>query len=146
MLFAFGGMDPVPGQKQAEDALGNLASQGILGSLCVLLAVALFLSIRALLKSKDDRITDQKSMTDALGKVNEATKDLAIEMKEHAANQTIEANKSQEVVRSALASQEKTFTEVRNVVSNLSTSVGSLQQEQARLMTSMDRRHGKVTG
>lgn len=125
MLFAFG-LQNVPGQKPAEDALGNLASHGILGSICVLLAVALFLSIRALLKSKDDRIGDQKAMTDALGKVNEATKDLAIEMKEHAAAQTIEANRTHEKVQNVLANQEKALIEVRNVVSNL-------QQEQARL-------------
>ena len=146
MLFALGSMDPVPGQKPAEDALSNLASHGILGSICVLLAVALFLAVRALLKSKDDRVTDQKAMTDALGKVNEAAKDLAIQMKEHAANQLVEANKSQETVRSALASQERSFQEVRNVVSNLQTSVNNLQQEQTRLTSNLDRRHGKVAG
>lgn len=146
MLFASGALDPVPGQKQAEDALSNLAGQGILGSICALLIIALFFAIKALLKSKDDRITDQKAMTDALGKVNEAAKDLAIQMKEHAASQLVEANKSQETVRSALASQERTFQEVRNTVSGLQTSVNNLQQEQARLSSNLDRRHGRVVG
>lgn len=128
----------VPGQKPAEDALGTIAAQGILGAICVLLVVALFLTIRALLKAKDDRVTDQKAMTDALGKYNDAAKDLAIQMKEHAANQTIEANKTQESVRNTLSSQEKSFIELRNAVSNL-------QQEQARLGATVGVRHpGKV--
>lgn len=135
MLFAFGFQQAVPGQKEAENALGNLASQGILGSICVLLAVALFLTIRTLLKSKDDRIADQKAMADALGKVNEATKDLAIEMKEHAAAQTIEANRTHEKVSNVLGNQEKALIEVRNVVS-------SLQQEQARLAAAVTARSG----
>lgn len=136
-LFALG-MDPaVPGQKQAEDALSNLAGQGILGSICVLLAVALFLTIRALLKSKDDRIVDQKAMGDALGKVNDGVKELAIEMKEHAMNQTIEANRTHDGVKTALGNQEKSFTELRNTVNGL-------QQEQARLATAVAVRHGKT--
>ena len=50
MVLAF--LDPAipavaPGQKQAEDALSNIAGQGILGSLCVLLIVALFFAIDA---------------------------------------------------------------------------------------------------
>lgn len=129
--------EQVPGQAPAENALNNLAGQGILGSICVLLAVALFLAIRALLKSKDDRVTDQKAMTDALGKVNEAAKDLAIEMKEHAANQTIEANKTQEGVRGVLNTQEKALVEMRNALSGL-------QQEQVRLSAAVSSRHGKA--
>jgi hypothetical protein len=135
MLFAF--LQPVPGQKQAEEALSNLASQGILGSICVLLAVSLFLAIRALLKAKDDRITDQKSMTDALGKMNDAAKGLAIEMKEHAANQTIEANKTQEGVRNSLGSQEKSFDELKDAVFGL-------RQEQGKLVASLEARRGKM--
>jgi hypothetical protein len=120
----------VPGQKPAEDALTKIAEQGVLGAIVVLLAVALFFTIRALLKSKDDRFGDQKAMTEALTKVNEASKDLAIEMKEHAANQVIEFSKSQEATRNQLAAQEKSFGEMR-------TQLGGLQQEQARLVTSL---------
>lgn len=127
----------VPGQKPAEDALSKIAEQGVLGSIVVLLAVALFFTIRALLKSKDDRFTDQKAMTEALSKVNEASKDLAIEMKEHAANQVIEFSKSQEATRNALTSQEKSLGEMRS-------QLGMLQQEQARLVTSLSARHGKL--
>jgi len=68
-----------PGQKQAEDALSTIAGQGILGSLCVLLIVALFYSIKGWLKSKDERLDDQKEMTKALKDVNEAAARLAIE-------------------------------------------------------------------
>lgn len=123
----------VPGQKPAEDALSKIAEQGVLGSIVVLLAVALFFTIKALLKSKDDRFTDQRAMTEALSKVNEASKDLAIEMKEHAANQVIEFSKSQEATRNALTSQEKSLGEMRS-------QLGVLQQEQARLVTSLSAR------
>lgn len=136
MLFACA-FQQVPGQKASEDALGNLAGQGILGSLLVLALVAIFLLVRALLKSKDDRFTDQKAMAEALGKVNEGTKDLAIEMKEHAANQVVEANKSQDAMRNALVSQEKSLSEMK-------TSVNGLQQEQARLAAAVTTRHGKT--
>lgn len=129
----------VPGQKPAEDALGTIAAQGILGAICVLLVVALVLAVRALLRSKDDRVTDQKAMTDALGKYNDAAKELAIQMKEHAANQTIEANKTQEGVRNTLASQEKSFIELRNSVANL-------QQEQVRLGATVGTRHQGKAG
>jgi hypothetical protein len=66
-------MDPnavIPGQKQAEAALDNLAGQGILGSLCVLMIIALFFAVRAIMKAKDDRISDQRTMIDALQKLN----------------------------------------------------------------------------
>lgn len=130
-------LQEVPGQKPAEDALSKIAEQGVLGSIVVLLAVALFFTIKALLKSKDDRFADQKAMTEALTKVNEASKDLAIEMKEHAANQVIEFSKSQEATRAQLGTQEKAFGEFR-------TQLGTLQQEQARLVASMTTRHGKL--
>lgn len=68
-----------PGQKQAEDALSNLAGQGILGSLCVLLIVALFFAVKGWLKSKDERLDDQKEMSKALKDMNEAASKLAIE-------------------------------------------------------------------
>ena len=127
----------VPGQKPAEDALTTLANQGILGAIVVLLALALFFAMRALLKSKDDRFTDQKAMADALSKVNEGTKNLVIEMKEHSSSQLIEASRSQEATRNALANQERSFGELR-------TSVGGLQQEQARLAAAVGSRHGKL--
>ena len=128
----------VPGQKPAEDALSKLAEQGVLGAIVVLLAVALFFTIRALLKSKDDRFADQKAMAEALVKVNEASKDLAIEMKEHSANQVIEFSKSQEATKNALIAQEKAHTEMRSQLT-------VLQQEQARLVTSLTTtRQGKL--
>lgn len=130
-------MDPLPGTKEAEQALSNLAGQGILGSVCVLLAIALFLTIRSLLKSKDDRLADQKSMAEALGKVNDAAKDLAIEMKSHAAGQMIEANKTQDALRGALVGQERAFGELRGTVN-------TLQVEQTRLVTSLNIKHGKT--
>lgn len=138
-------------QKPVEESLGNLAKQGILGSICVILIVALYLTVRALLKAKDDRLADQKAMSEALLKVNEATKDLTVEMKEHAAHQTIEASKSQESVRSALATQERSFTELKGAVaeaktasSEAKTALATLQQEQERLAKAVDGRYKKT--
>jgi uncharacterized phage infection (PIP) family protein YhgE len=68
-----------PGQKQAEDALSNIAGHGILGSLCALLIVALFFAIKGWLRSKDERLDDQKEMSKALTGVNEGASKLAIE-------------------------------------------------------------------
>lgn len=82
-MASFLSYDPLPavapGQKQAEDALSTIAGQGILGALCVLLGVALFLSIKGWLKSKDDRLDDQKEMAKALKEMNDASSKLAIE-------------------------------------------------------------------
>ena len=69
----------VPGQKPAEDALGVIAGQGILGSLCVLLIVALGWALRGWLKEKDRRFTDQKALLGLAEKHNEAAKELAVE-------------------------------------------------------------------
>ena len=69
----------VPGQKPAEDALGVIAGQGILGSLCVLLIVALGWALRGWLKEKDRRFTDQKALLDLAERHNEAAKELAVE-------------------------------------------------------------------
>lgn len=87
-----------PGQAQAEGALDSLAGQGILGSLCVLLILALFFSIKSLLKTKDDRVQDQKMMIESLLKVNEATKAVALEF-----------NKNSSELTHSLENQEKSF-------------------------------------
>jgi hypothetical protein len=99
----------IPGQKQTEGALDTLAGQGVLGSLCVLLIVALFLSVRALLKAKDDRFSDQKLMTEALEKHNEAAKELAVEMNKAASNLVIEQTRSIDSLRNTLAAQERSL-------------------------------------
>jgi len=109
-------LDPLPavapGQKQAEDALSTIAGQGILGALCVLLIVALFLAIRGWLKSKDERLEDQKEMAKALKEVNEASSKLAIESNrasdgvKTALDNLIKSNKDVEVAISAMEKQQ----------------------------------------
>jgi uncharacterized membrane protein YhiD involved in acid resistance len=116
----------LPGQKQSEEALDNLAGQGILGSLCVLLIVALFVTLRALLKAKDDRFADQRMMTETLEKHNEAAKELAVEMNKAASNLVIESTKTLDSVKNTLSSQERAMDDVsRNVL--------SMQQESMQL-------------
>lgn len=100
-----------PGQAQAEGALDTLAGQGILGSLCVLLIIALFFTVKSLLKAKDDRVQDQKLMIESLMKVNEASKALALE-----------TSKNSTEIMHSLENQEKSFDA-------LSSSFRTLHQE-----------------
>lgn len=116
----------VPGQKQAEGALDTIAGQGILGSLCVLLILALFFSIKALLKAKDDRFSDQKLMTESLEKHNEAAKELAVEMNKAASNLVIESTKTMDLVKNTLAAQERSMDD-------LTRAIAALQQENIQL-------------
>lgn len=114
MLLAL--LQDVPGQKQAEGALDTLAGQGILGSLCVLLIVALFFTVKSLLKAKDDRLNDQKQMVEALQKHNEAAKELAIEMNKGANNLVVEMTRIQDTIKSSMGNQERAFDDVQDTV------------------------------
>ena len=122
MVLAF--LDPAipavaPGQKQAEDALSNIAGQGILGSLCVLLIVALFFAIRGWLKSKDERLEDQKEMAKALKDMNEASSRLAIE-----------SNRSGDGVKTVLEGLVKSNSELEDKVEDL-------EKQQVQLVAAM---------
>lgn len=112
----------VPGQRPAEDALGNLAGQGILGSLCVLLIVALFFTIRALLREKDRRFTDQKALLDVVKQHNENAKDLVIEVV-----------KSQAAAENTLSNQVNTLTNVQMTLATQATNLNNLSQAILRL-------------
>lgn len=116
----------VPGQKPTEDALSVIASHGILGALCVILIVALFITVRALFKEKDSRFTDQKTMSDTLKGLNDAARDLAIEMNQSASELTVEANRAQDSVKLALERQERSLKDVEEALQDL-------QREQMRL-------------
>jgi len=121
-------LQAVPGQKPAEDALGNIAGQGILGSLCVLLIIALVFTIRALLKEKDRRFTDQKALLDVVERHNAAAKDLAVE-----------ATKSQAELSNALTNQTNTLTSVQTTLAGQATSMGNLA-------TAVNQLQGRATG
>lgn len=125
-MTALAMLQDVPGQKQTESALDTLAGQGVLGSLCVLLIVALFLSVKALLKAKDDRFSDQKLMTEALEKHNEAAKELAVEMNKAASNLVIEQTRSLDSLKNTLAAQERSLDD-------LTRTVQGVQQETIQL-------------
>jgi len=121
----------VVGQSQATQALDTIAGQGILGSLCVLLIIALFLTLKALLKAKDDRHSDQKAMADTLQKLNEAFNVLVVEAAKSSANLVLEASRSQDAMKSALQTQEKamdnfadTLNELKSEVTDLRVNVG----------------------
>jgi signal transduction histidine kinase len=116
----------IPGQKQSEEALDNLAGQGILGSLCVLLIVALFFTLKALLKAKDDRFADQKLMTETLEKHNEAAKALAVEMNKAASALVVESTRNLDSMKNTLAAQERSMDDMARALT-------SLQQENMQL-------------
>ncbi len=112
----------IPGQKPAEDALGNIAGQGILGSLCVILIVALVVTIRALLKEKDLRFQDQKALLELAEKHGEAAKELAIE-----------ATKSQAELSNTLTNQTTAFGHVQTSLSSQQTALDNLSATVNRL-------------
>lgn len=58
--------DPIAGTAAAAGR--NLLEYGVLGTLVVLLSIALYLSIRALLKAKDDHLADKDRATEAATK------------------------------------------------------------------------------
>lgn len=121
--MVFAAYDPIPaiapGQKQAEDALSTIAGQGILGALCVLLGVALFLSIKGWLKSKDERIEDQKEMAKALKEMNDATSKLAIE-----------SNRASDGMKTALDNLVKSNKD-------LDDKVGDMEKQQVQLVAAL---------
>jgi uncharacterized membrane protein YhiD involved in acid resistance len=116
----------IPGQKQSEQALDTLAGQGILGSLCVLLIVALFVTIKALLKAKDDRFADQKLMTETLERHNQAAKELAVEMNKAASSLVVESTKNMDSMKNTLSAQERSMDD-------LARTITALQQEGMQL-------------
>lgn len=99
-----------------QSALGYLLTQGVLGSLCVLLIIALAFTAKALLKSKDDRVQDQKDMAKELSAINASLQDLVVETNKHASELAIDATRSQDNVRSALTAQERSLTELKHSI------------------------------
>jgi uncharacterized protein HemX len=119
-FLSYDPLPPVaPGQKQAEDALSTIAGQGILGALCVLLIVALFLSITGWLKSKDERLEDQKEMGKALKEMNEASSKLAIE-----------SNRASDGMKTALDNLAKSNKD-------LEIKVNDMEKQQVQLVAAM---------
>lgn len=139
-MATIGFLAQVPGKQAAEDALSTIAGQGILGSICVLLIVGLVLSVRALLKSKDDRFTDQKTMADALHKLNEGARDLAIEMNSSTTNLVNENVRSNDSTKAAVGNLEKEQAELRaafnsqkDAQTQAAITLGTLQTEVTRM-------------
>ena len=112
----------VPGQKPAEDALNNIAGQGILGSLCVILIVALYFSLRAIFKEKDQRFNDQQALLALAEKYNDAAKELAVE-----------ATKNQAELANALTNQCGTLTNVQHALATQQTALDNLSASVNRM-------------
>lgn len=101
--------------------------------MCTILVVALILAVRALLKEKDARFSDQKSMADALKGLNDAARDLTLETSRSASNLVLEATRSQEALKHALERHER-------AVEALARNIQDLQQEQVRLGSAFENR------
>lgn len=126
-------LQTVPGLKPAESALETLIGQGALGALVVILTVALGVTIRLLLKEKDQRVSDQKAYTDALKAMNDAAHELTLEVSRSGADQMREASRDQEAVRMSMDRQQRAFE-------GLSRTIEQLKEEQVRLGASLGRR------
>jgi len=103
-----------------------LLTQGVLGVLCVLLIFALVWTVKNLLKSKDERVHDQKKYTEALHDLNEAVRELAIELNKSSSTMTHEVLRSNDLTRTTLGTLEKSQD-------NVARSLDSLKNEQVRL-------------
>lgn len=137
----------VPGTKQADNALSNIAGQGILGSFCVLFIIAVVWGIRGWLKEKDGRLADQKAMSGELKENNESLKNLTIELKEHSSQLVMDSKMSQDAMGNALSRQEnalddfsRTITTLKDEQVHLKSTVGSLKDEQVRLASAITQR------
>ena len=109
-----------------KSAYEYLLTQGVLGVLCVLLIFALVWTVKNLLKSKDERVHDQKKYTEALHDLNEAVRELAIELNKSSSAMTHEVLRSNDLTRTTLGTLEKSQD-------NVARSLDSLKNEQVRL-------------
>ena len=109
-----------------KSAYEYLLTQGVLGVLCVLLIFALVWTVKNLLKSKDERVHDQKKYTEALHDLNEAVRELAIELNKSSSTMTHEVLRSNDLTRTTLGTLEKSQD-------NVARSLDSLKNEQVRL-------------
>lgn len=109
-----------------KGAYEYLLTQGVLGVLSVLLIAALVWSVKNLLKSKDDRITDQGKYADALKNINEAVRDLTVEMNKSATSTAHDVLRSNEGLKVNMLALEKSHEK-------LERALDSLRDEQVRL-------------
>jgi len=125
----------VAGEEEVKGAYEYLLTQGVLGVLCVLLIVGLVWAMKNLLQAKDDRVSDQKKYAEALYGINEAVKDLTIEMNKSATDTSNEVLRSNEAVRVTVSSLERTQDKLSNNLDNL-------QKEQVRLTAALQAGRG----
>jgi hypothetical protein len=109
-----------------KGAYEYLLTQGVLGVMSVLLIVALIWSVKNLLKAKDDRVSDQGKYADALKSINEAVRDLTVEMNKSATSTANEVLRSNEVLKISMATLEKSHEK-------LARDIDTLRDEQVRL-------------
>jgi len=128
------------GQKQTESALGTVLEYGLLGAICVLLIVSLVYSIRGWLREKDNRREDLSQMATARENDNKALQALTIEMKEFAAQQQVEATRTQDGVKNTLEGQKDDLNDLKRAAEQetakfgeMRTAVDMLKDEQVRL-------------
>ncbi len=118
--------------EHVTSAYEYLLTQGVLGVMCVLLIVALVWTVKGLLKAKDDRLGDQSQYADALKDINGAVKDLTVEMNKSANDTANEVLRSNEGIKTSVASLEKS-------TENLARDVSDLKNEQVRLGAALGR-------
>lgn len=130
LAFAFQAPDPI--QTAGAGGLGDLAKQGILGTICVLLIVALIWVTRNWKGAMEARIADAKGFADALKSVNEAGTKL-----------TVETNRTNDALKTS-------FNDLKTEVGNrkeqfqaLIAEVTSLKTEQVKFIAAANERVGR---
>lgn len=119
---------PTDNPEPVKNAYEYLLTQGVLGVLCVLLIFALIWSVKTLLKAKDDRITDQSKYAEALKEINEAVRDLTIEMNKSSTDKANELLRRMDTLVSTSSSIER--------------SIDGLKTEQTRMGAAFSAKQG----
>jgi hypothetical protein len=121
-----------------SDALKVILKEGgVWGAFVVLLIMALvavlgilWKVVKSLLKAKDDRLSDQKSMTDILTKLNDTLKDQAVESSALASRLSVETNNNNTQVKECAQ-------QTAQKVEKLEASIVQLQHQQAVLLVKL---------
>lgn len=116
----------MPGKGPIDSAWQLFLNQGVVGAVALLAIVALIWVTKALLKAKDDSISDQKKFAEVLQKTIENSKTLAVEINKSTSEASAEVVKTAEALKATVLSLEKT-------VDGLDKSIDNLKDEQVRL-------------
>lgn len=121
-----------PGPVEAAQALDTILGQGVLGSICILLIIAVVFLTKALMKSNKDRISDLTTYANKIKEGNEAMYELVIETNKATAHTASEVLLSNRELSSKVGSLETSVQQANNTL-------GNLKDQQVRLEMTVSR-------